>query len=335
MDKVFESDRESMKRKKRRKKKYRHQMILVLLVSIIVVSIGIICKQEQEEKRSNISLQSIKSKEKNTASKNISQKTFLNSEKFSKKPTLTSKMENHLPILMFHYVTSRPDELPQDSNNIDIAEFENEMKILKQNGYKTMSAKEAQQLLTTKEKPSDKLVWLTFDDGSVTLYTEIFPLLKKYNIHATSFIITNFVNNSQGGILTWEQIKEMKQSGWVDFGSHTANHFDLGTQTAEQQEQELQMSKSDLDKNLNQDTNMICYPAGGYNQDTIDMANHLGYKFGFLDPGRNGAVEDDAKESDGLLTLPRYRMLDITTSTDMMNILKESTDYNRKNTVEN
>lgn len=309
-----------MKRKERRKKKYRYMLILFAFLIFIFGAVLILStksKQKQNEKPNKISLHSGKTKEKKPESKT----------------SLFSKTENHLPILMFHYVTSRPDELPQDSNNISIDVFENELKTLKQNKYKTVTAKEAQRLLTTREKPGNKLVWLTFDDGSITMYTEIFPLLKKYNMHATSFIITDFVNNGQGGILNWNQIKEMKDSGLVDFGSHTADHFDLGIQTDELQKQELLKSKSDLDKHLKQNTNMICYPAGGYNKDTLDIAKDLGYKFGFLDPGRNGAEEGDAKESDGLLTLPRYRMLDTTTASDVVKKLEEATNFNVENTV--
>ncbi|MBU8903899.1 polysaccharide deacetylase family protein [Lactococcus cremoris] len=244
---------------------------------------------------------------------------------------LTGTNENQLPILMFHYVTSRADQLPQDSNNINIVTFEKELKVLKSQGYTTVSGTDAQKILTTKEKPSDKMVWLTFDDGSVTMYTDIFPLLKKYNMHATNFIITGFVNKAQGGILSWEQIKEMKASGLVDFGSHTVSHPDLGTQTLEDQRTELEQSKADLDKNLNQQTNMICYPAGGYNQNTLSLSTELGYKFGLLDPGRNGVVAQAAKESDGLLTLPRFRMMSSTTAEEMMQMIQPATDYNEKN----
>ncbi|XOW21079.1 hypothetical protein QK908_00100 [Lactococcus cremoris] len=90
------------------------------------------------------------------------------------------------------------------------------------------------------------------------------------------------------------------------------SHPDLGT-TLEDQRTELEQ-QADLDKNLNQQTNMICYPAGGYNQNTLSLSTELGYKFGLLDPGRNGAVAQAAKESDGLLTLPRFRMMSSTTA---------------------
>lgn len=314
------------KRLRRKKKSYKRLFILPILV-LLVVLLGIIAfsqltktkAPEQQNARSMSQAKSVKEE-------NSSEKSSVATPKW-----LSAKNENQLPILMFHYVTSDEDQLPKDSNNIDVTTFENELKALKEQGYTTVSAADAQRVLTTKEKPSNKLVWLTFDDGSVTMYTRIFPLLKKYQMHATSFIITSFVDNGQGGILTWEQIKEMKESGWVDFGSHTVDHPDLETQTLEAQRSELADSKADLDKNLTQKTNMICYPAGGYNQNTLDLSTELGYQYGFLDPGRNGAVAMAAKESDGLLTLPRFRMMDTTSAEDMLQMLQPAATYNEQN----
>ena len=80
---------------------------------------------------------------------------------------------------MFLLCHFKADQLPQDSNNINIVTFENELKALKEKGYTTVSGSDAEKILTTKEKPSDKMVWLTFDDGSVTMYTEIFSFIEK------------------------------------------------------------------------------------------------------------------------------------------------------------
>ncbi|BDH80416.1 polysaccharide deacetylase family protein [Lactococcus lactis] len=315
------------KRAQRNKKRIRWASILtvfVLLIGIIAIAFaGVHLLSPKTNTSPKSSQTSSQEKAKSTASSSASQP--------KETKWLAGTNENQLPILMFHYVTSRADQLPQDSNNINIVTFENELKALKEKGYTTVSGSDAEKILTTKEKPSDKMVWLTFDDGSVTMYTEIFPLLKKYNMHATNFIITGYVNKGQGGILTWEQIKEMKASGLVDFGSHTVSHPDLGKLTLEAQRTELEQSKADLDKNLDQKTDIICYPAGGYNQNTLNLANELGYKFGLLDPGRNGAIAIAAKESDGLLTLPRFRMMSSTTTEQMLQMIQPSTDYNEKN----
>lgn len=243
----------------------------------------------------------------------------------------TAGKPSQVPTLMYHYVSGQDAELV-DGNWMAASSFEEQLKAIKENKYTALTAKEAKKVFTGDTKPSNKMVWLTFDDGSLTVYRDIFPLLKKYKIYATAFIVTDWVNNGQSGILTWDQIKEMKDSGLVDFQSHTASHPDLGIIDDATARLELENSKAELDKQLNQDTDIICYPAGGYSQSTLAIEKELGYKFGLADPGRNGAVAQAADSSQGLLELARYRMMGTTTATDMMSWLQTSTDYNTANT---
>ena len=44
-----------------------------------------------------------------------------------------------------------------------------------------------------------------------------------------------------------------------------------------------------------------------------------------------GRITIAAKESDGLLTLPRFRMMSSTTTEQMLQMIQPSTDYNEKN----
>jgi len=64
---------------------------------------------------------------------------------------------------------------------------------------------------------------VTFDDGYKNTYTVAYPILKKYNIKATIFLNTKYINNDDA-YLTWDEIREMYNSGLVDFQMHTHSH---------------------------------------------------------------------------------------------------------------
>ncbi|KLD57050.1 hypothetical protein WP50_36610, partial [Lactiplantibacillus plantarum] len=69
--------------------------------------------------------------------------------------------------------------------------------------------------------------------------------------------------------LTLADAKRMQASGNIDFQSHTVRHLDLNNLTYQVQLTELSSSKKWLDHNLQQNTQVICYPAGRANQQTI------------------------------------------------------------------
>ncbi len=78
----------------------------------------------------------------------------------------------------------------------------------------------------------EKAVLLTFDDGLASVYTHVYPLLKVFGYPAVVSVVTGWIESEQvidyGGrprgrddFLTWEQIREMQDSGLVEIASHT------------------------------------------------------------------------------------------------------------------
>jgi len=70
---------------------------------------------------------------------------------------------------------------------------------------------------------------ITNDDGEKSLYTLLYPLLKKYGLPATAFVVTSYVGTS--GHVTWPQLRIMHFWG-VKAENHTANHLNLPTLTS-------------------------------------------------------------------------------------------------------
>jgi peptidoglycan/xylan/chitin deacetylase (PgdA/CDA1 family) len=112
---------------------------------------------------------------------------------------------------------------------------------------------------------------LTFDDGWLDNYEVAFPLLTRFNVPATIFLITGAIG--QPGMLAWEQIEEMESTG-VTFGSHTVTHALLGQCHRDQVRFELAESKNVLDGRLRRPSSWFCFPKGSHSDEACDLVRH-------------------------------------------------------------
>lgn len=172
--------------------------------------------------------------------------------------------EGHdVPVLMYHGVTN--DMWGMTELFVSPENMEAQIAWLTENGYTTIWFEDLPHVDEI-EKP----VILTFDDGYMDNYTELFPILQKYNARATIFVVTGIVDYNPRS-LTSEQIKEMSESGLVSIQSHTATHPYLGGQNREVQEWELTQSKLDLASITGKEPTVICYPSGSYDAVTLEL----------------------------------------------------------------
>lgn len=268
-------------------------------------------------------------------------KAFLSEDKTAEKTTITSSTAStststaqseekaeevswqkqdepvRIPILMYHAIHDMdPSEAASANLIVSPSVFETHIKRLKEEGYYFLSPEEAYKALTENSLPSQKVVWLTFDDGDEDFYTQAYPILKKYGAKATNNVITSFVENGNAANLTLEQMQEMKQNG-MSFQAHTVTHPDLSRQTPERQSSEMTGSKSFLDSNLSQDTIALAYPSGRYNETTLQTAGQS-YKLAVT------TNEGLAEYSDGLLSLDRVRVLPSMTADDLLSSMQAS-----------
>jgi peptidoglycan/xylan/chitin deacetylase (PgdA/CDA1 family) len=130
-----------------------------------------------------------------------------------------------IPILMYHHVV----EEGMETNKIMITtkRFEEDMEYLKKEGYTTIFFKELIDYKEGRGKLPEKPIVITFDDGYEDNYKNAYPILKRNNMKATIFVIgsrigiTNFNNDSRYSYLSWEQSKEMYESGLVEIQPHS------------------------------------------------------------------------------------------------------------------
>ncbi|KAF1677808.1 polysaccharide deacetylase family protein [Bacillus sp. SKDU12] len=198
-----------------------------------------------------------------------------------------------LPILMYHSISSG------NSLRVPKEEFEAHMKWLHENGYRTLTPKEAYLMLTQDKKPSEKCVLITLDDGYTDNYQDAYPVLKKYGMKATIFMIGKSIGHKNH--LTEKQMKEMAKHG-VSIESHTIDHLELNGLTPEQQHSEMDDSKKLFDQMFHQQTSIISYPVGRYNEETLKAAKDTGYQMGVTtEPGA-------ASRDQGMHALHRVRV---------------------------
>src|SRR4051812_2433299 len=105
---------------------------------------------------------------------------------------------------------------------------------------------------------------ITFDDGWADNFTNAYPLLKRYGMPATIFVITGEVGASPD-FVTWEQVRTMERDG-LRFGSHTLSHPVVEGLEAGELERQLSESKRDLQQHTTRPSCWFCYPKG-YNDE--------------------------------------------------------------------
>ncbi len=121
-----------------------------------------------------------------------------------------------LPILMYHSVN--PVALPADRLVITPGAFERQMRFLAERGYRVITVEEAAAFIAQKRSLPKRAVCVTFDDGFKDTYTYAFPILKRYGIRATLFVIVREVGRADR--VSWDEVREMSASGSVCIGSH-------------------------------------------------------------------------------------------------------------------
>lgn len=152
--------------------------------------------------------------------------------------------------------------------------FAAQMALIHARGMKSVFASDVPALLSS-ENPEDTIC-VTFDDGYKDNYITVFPILKKYGIRATIFLITDYVGAMRTvrgrayRMLSEEQIKEMHESGLVEFMPHTQTHPDLDRIPLDTAIREIEGSRTRVEALTGKPANLCAYPRGRYTHDILE-----------------------------------------------------------------
>jgi peptidoglycan/xylan/chitin deacetylase (PgdA/CDA1 family) len=184
-----------------------------------------------------------------------------------------------VPVLMYHGVNDYAWTMP--SLFVTPAEMEEQLVYLLDEGWDPIWFEDLEHV-----EEYDKPIILTFDDGYVCNYNILFPLLQKYNVKATFFIITNYLSRPEGSgysnleqYLTWDNLREMDASGLCSIQSHTEEHLDMGILGEASTHRELEGSKLMLVRQIGKEPFVVSYPEGKATELTYSVTRET-YRFG-------------------------------------------------------
>ena len=171
-----------------------------------------------------------------------------------------------LPVLMYHSVSDESEAgvAPYYRTSTSPKAFAGHMALLHAHGFQTVSLKTGLRMLRGEVAAREKSVVLTFDDGFRDFRTAAFPVLRQYGFNATVFLTTAFVGQEPSRFktrecLTWGDVRELQQAG-MEFGSHTVNHSMLVDLAWKDVENEVRVSKSEIEQRLGERVISFAYP---------------------------------------------------------------------------
>lgn len=199
-----------------------------------------------------------------------------------------------------------------DSMTVRTSGFEAQIVWLQQNGYHIIPLRSLVDFLRgTGPAPPSRSVVITVDDGHRTVFSELFPLVEKYDFPVTLFIYPSAISNASYA-LTWEQLRTMRANKDVDVQSHTYWHPNFNHERRRLSPRDfttftdlqLRRSKARLEQEVGGQIDLLAWPFGLIGADLETQAAEAGYVAGF------SIVRRRVRKGDDLLALPRFLITD-------------------------
>lgn len=200
---------------------------------------------------------------------------------------LFARAADGVPILVYH----RVNDSDTNPTTLKVADFEAQIKFLKDNGYQVISPDDLLDAWENDKPLPNNPVILTFDDGHEDIWHNVFPILQKYNMRATVFIVTDHIGMKD--YLTWDEARILQAGGFIDFQSHTMSYKVLTTLKGDKLWNEIYGSKQAIEWALKKPAKFIAYPEGKYTLDAEDTSKECAFRAGFIEDYGLAVKDDD------------------------------------------
>ena len=202
-----------------------------------------------------------------------------------------------LPIVMYHSVLR--DEKRLGKYVVSPETVENDMRYLKANGYSAVTVRDLIDYVDDGKALPKKPVMLTFDDGYYNNYSYVYPLAKKYGEKVVISPVGRYTDLFTGGdadhpsysYLTWSEISEMIDSGFVEIQNHSYNlHSSSGRLGASRRagenagayaallERDLRKMQDETEEHTGYEPTAFVYPFGAISKESVPVVKKIGFR---------------------------------------------------------
>lgn len=186
--------------------------------------------------------------------------------------------ELKIPILIYHAFQT---PLPPNEGLYALfscqENFEDNVKTLKDAGYTFITLEDIYQYKKGEIGLPEKNVCITMDDGWIGEYSEAYPILLKYQIPATIFIVDQLVGTEN--YFTWEEAKEMYDSHLVKIYAHGYRHVDYGNADKTTLQNAYETAHTHIEEHLGAKVQRImAYPSGSSTENSIAWLKEIGFE---------------------------------------------------------
>ena len=126
---------------------------------------------------------------------------------------------------------------PQEFWTTPIGQFERHLRYFRDHDIPVLTLDEIADRQRRGEPLPDPAVVITIDDADRSVHRLAWPLMQRYGVRGHLFVPTARVGGPWSGIdvCTWEELREMADSGTIILGSHTHDlHYKVGTERGRQ-----------------------------------------------------------------------------------------------------
>ncbi len=207
------------------------------------------------------------------------------------------KNASSIPVLMYHFFYDKEESNhSNDGNWTEVSLFEEEVKYLVENNYYFPTWQEVIDYLDKKITLPEKSVVITADDSDPSFFKYAVPIIQKYDVYATTFVIGYYYGSPMApidNIFYESHTYNMHRGGCKDQGHG-------GIFNCISYEEGI----ADLKKSIEVigDNKAIAYPYGDVNNNIKKITKDAGFQLGFTTVG--GRIKPGMDK----LALPRVRI---------------------------